>query len=124
MRTLLFFFVAWWTSTGAWACDAPTPAVELSDELGEASQAFLNGDAAVLEGWGTFVFPGLEDPEVSKIGDNWAIASYPEGGTGNFVQHNGIIFNGTQNPQAAFDFLAYVTGEEAAKQTLIEVDPA
>lgn len=86
----------------------------------EASQAFLNGDAAVLEGWGTFVFPGLEDPEVSKIGDNWAIASYPEGGTGNFVQHNGIIFNGTQNPQAAFDFLAYVTGEEAAKQTLIE----
>jgi maltose-binding protein MalE len=86
----------------------------------EASQAFVNGDAAVLEGWGTFVFPSLEDPEVSKIGDNWGLASYPEGGTGNFVQHNGIIFNTSQNGQAAFDFLAYVTGEEGSKSTLID----
>ena len=80
----------------------------------EASQAFLNGDAAVLEGWGSFVLPGLNDPDVSKIGDNWAIAPYPEGGTGNFVQHNGIIFDASQNAQAAFDYLAYVTGRESA----------
>ena len=86
----------------------------------EASQAFVNGDAAVLEGWGSFVFPSLEDPSISKIGDNWAVTSYPEGGTGNMVQHNGIIFNTSQNAQAAFDFLAYATGDKGALSTLVD----
>lgn len=86
----------------------------------EASQAFVNGDAAVLEGWGSFVFPSLENPDVSKIGDTWALAPYPEGGTGNMVQHNGIIFNTSRNAQAAFDYLAYVTGDKGAMSTLVD----
>jgi len=86
----------------------------------EASQAFVNGDAAVLEGWGSFVFPSLEDPSISKIGDKWAVTYYPEGGTGNLTQHNGIIFNTSKNAQAAFDFLAYATGDKGALSTLVD----
>ncbi|MFV2065294.1 MAG: hypothetical protein ACC726_17525, partial [Chloroflexota bacterium] len=36
------------------------------------------------------------------------------------TQPNGIIFNDSQNPQAAFDFLAYVTGEQGALTTLVD----
>jgi ABC-type glycerol-3-phosphate transport system substrate-binding protein len=62
----------------------------------------------------------FKDPDVSKIGDTWAVAPYPEGGTGNMVQHNGIIFNTSKNGQAAFDYLAYVTGDKGALATLVD----
>jgi len=86
----------------------------------DASNAFLNGDVAVMEGWASFILPSLQDPSKSKVVDKWAIGPYPENGTGNFVQHNMVIFKTTKNPDAAFDFIAYATNEEAARRNLIE----
>ncbi|MEZ4504367.1 MAG: extracellular solute-binding protein [Thermomicrobiales bacterium] len=86
----------------------------------DASNAFLNGDVAVLEGWSSFILPSLDDPDASKVVGNWGVARYPENGTGNFVQHNFAIFNTSKNPQAAFDYIAYCTGPETASAVLNE----
>ncbi|MCP4166050.1 MAG: extracellular solute-binding protein [Chloroflexi bacterium] len=88
----------------------------------DASAAFLNGDVAVLEGWASFIAPDLQDPEKSQVVDKWAVAKYPENGTGNFTQHNMDIFNTTENPDAAFEFIAYATGPENAKRLLMEYE--
>ena len=80
----------------------------------EAANAFVAGDVAVYEGWGGFILPSLNDPAKSKVVDQWAIAPYPENGTGNFVQHNVVMMNTSQNKQAAFDLMAYLT--QGAKQ--------
>ncbi len=86
----------------------------------DASNAFLNGDTAVLEGWASFVLPSLQDPSKSKVVDKWAIASYPENGTGNFVQHNAVILNTSKNPDAAFSFISSFTSPDAAKRNLAD----
>ena len=86
----------------------------------DASNAFLNGDVAVLEGWASFILPSLDDPNASKIAGNWSVAKYPENGTGNFTQHNFAIFNTTKNAQAAFDYIAYCTGADNALRVLNE----
>ncbi|MEZ4731505.1 MAG: extracellular solute-binding protein [Caldilineaceae bacterium] len=80
----------------------------------EAANAFVAGEVAVYEGWGGFILPSLNDPAKSKVVDQWAIAPYPENGTGNFVQHNVVMMNTSQNKQAAFDLMAYLT--QASKQ--------
>jgi multiple sugar transport system substrate-binding protein len=86
----------------------------------DASNAFLAGDVAVMEGWGGFIIPSLNDPTKSNVVDKWAIARYPEGGTGNFTQHNVVMLNTSQNKQAAFDFMAYISSPEKAKAGVLE----
>jgi ABC-type glycerol-3-phosphate transport system substrate-binding protein len=86
----------------------------------DASNAFLNGDVAVLEGWASFILPSLDDPDTSQVVDKWSVARYPEDGTGNFTQHNFAIFNTSQNIEAAFDYMAYCTGPETALPLLNE----
>lgn len=88
----------------------------------DASNAFLNGDVAVLEGWSSFILPSLDDPDASKVVGKWNVARYPENGTGNFTQHNFCIFNTSKNQQAAFDYMAYCTGPETAMAVLNDFD--
>ncbi len=97
---------------------AYTPPGVLGWDNPDASNAFLNGDVAVLEGWASFILPNLDDPEASQVVGNWNVAPYPENGTGNFTQHNFAIFNTSQNQQAAFDYIAYCTGLENAARVL------
>jgi len=86
----------------------------------DASNAFLAGDVAVMEGWGSFIIPSLNDATKSKVVDKWAMAPYPEKGTGNFVQHNVAMFKTSKNKQAAFDFMAFCTTPEAAKESVLD----
>lgn len=81
----------------------------------DAANAFLAGDVAVNEGWASFILPALDDPEKSKVVGNWAIAPYPEGGTGNFVQHNIVMLKNTQNKEAAFELMAFLSNPANAK---------
>jgi ABC-type glycerol-3-phosphate transport system substrate-binding protein len=86
----------------------------------EASNAFLAGDAAVLEGWSAFVKPKLDDAAASQVVGKWDVAKYPENGSGNLTQHNMVIFNTSKNIPAAFDYIAYVTGPDNAKRLMLE----
>ncbi len=86
----------------------------------DAANAFLAGDVAVNEGWAGFILPALDDPEKSKVMGNWAIAPYPEGGTGNFVQHNIVMMKTAENKQAAFDLMAALSNPQRAKEGVLE----
>ncbi|MEZ4862627.1 MAG: extracellular solute-binding protein [Caldilineaceae bacterium] len=92
----------------------------------EAANAFLSGQVAVMEGWGSFILPSLNDPDKSQVVDKWAIAPYPENGTGNVVQHNIVMLNTSQNKEAAFDLMAYLSNPANAKAGALEfnMDPA
>jgi len=82
----------------------------------EAANAFVAGEVAVYEGWGGFILPNLNDANKSKVVDKWAIAPYPEKGTGNFVQHNIVMLKTSKNQEAAFDLMAYLTNPAKAKE--------
>lgn len=92
----------------------------------EAANAFLAGDVAIMEGWGAFILPSLNDPEKSNVVDNWSIAPYPENGTGNVVQHNIVMLKTSQNKEAAFDLMAHLTNPANAKAGALDfgMDPA
>jgi ABC-type glycerol-3-phosphate transport system substrate-binding protein len=86
----------------------------------EAANAFVAGEVAVYEGWGGFILPNLNDPTKSKVVDQWAIAPYPENGTGNFVQHNIVLMKTSQNKEAAFELMAYLSGADKAKEGALD----
>ena len=86
----------------------------------DASNAFLNGDVAVLEGWASFILPSLDDPNKSKVMGKWGVAQFPENGTGNLTQHNMDIFKASKNVDAAFEYIAYCTGTAKSKSVILE----
>ncbi len=86
----------------------------------DASNAFLNGDVAVLEGWASFILPDLDNPEKSKVVGKWGVAQFPENGTGNLTQHNLDIFAASKNVDAAFEYIAYCTGIDTSKRLIME----
>ena len=86
----------------------------------DAANAFLAGDVAVNEGWAGFILPSLDDPEKSKVVGNWAIAPYPENGTGNFVQHNIVMMKTSQNKEAAFELMASLSNPQRAKEGVLD----
>lgn len=86
----------------------------------DASNAFLNGDVAVLEGWASFILPSLDDPAKSKVVGKWGVAQFPENGTGNLTQHNLDIFKASKNVDAAFEYIAYCTGIDNSKRVILE----
>ena len=92
-----------------------TPPGILAWDNPDASNAFLNGDVAVLEGWASFILPSLDDPDASQVVDKWSVAKYPENGAVTSTQHNFAIFNTSQNVDAAFDYMAYCTGLETLR---------
>jgi hypothetical protein len=53
----------------------PKGALGLS--IDEANAQFLQGNAAILIGWPSFVRAALNDPKQSKLGKNWALAYFP-----------------------------------------------
>ncbi len=86
----------------------------------DAANAFLAGDVAVNEGWAGFILPALDDPEKSKVVGNWAIAPYPEGGTGNFVQHNIVMMKTSAHKEAAFALMAALSNPQRAKAGMLD----
>jgi multiple sugar transport system substrate-binding protein len=85
----------------------------------DGCNAFKAGDIAVLESWPGFCVAGFESAD-SQVKGKWSMARYPEGGSGNYVEHNALILKKSKNPEAAFEFLAYCTLPEQAKRMAIE----
>jgi multiple sugar transport system substrate-binding protein len=102
------------------AVDKYAPPGMLGWDNPDASNAFLNGDVAVLEGWASFILPDLQNPEKSKVVDKWSVAQFPESGTGNLTQHNMDVFKASKNVDAAFEYVAYCTGLDTAKRVILE----
>ena len=87
----------------------------------DAANEFVKGDAALYANWLAFILPALNNPdENAAVRDKWDVGPFPEGGTGNFVQHNMIIMKESKHPDAAFDYIAYCTNEENMKRALLD----
>jgi len=112
--TMLYDFYKKYTPQGMLAWDNP-----------DGCNAFTAGDIVVLESWPGFCLAGFEG-EGSKVKGNWSMSPYPEGGSGNYVEHNMVILKKSKNPDAAFEFIAYCTDLTRSKRSAIEfaVDPA
>jgi len=95
------------------------PPGALSWDKPDSAAAFLSGHAAVYEGWPHIVIRKVDNPLESEVVGKWALApGYPEGGTGNLVHQNFVIMSATDNPEAAFRFIAYCTGPANAARLL------
>ncbi len=82
-------------------------------DLPEAAAAFLNGDTAAYELWWSMLAGRIDNPDESNIVDKWTMIPAPGGGpSGNFTQHNCDLLAGSQNPDAAFCWMAYITSSE------------
>ena len=112
--TLLYDFFKKYTPQGMLAWDNP-----------DGCNAFLAGDIVVLESWPGFCLTGFEG-EGSEVKGKWSMARYPEGGSGNYVEHNMVILKKSKNHDAAFEFIAYCTDPERSKRSQLEyqVTPA
>jgi len=112
--TMLYDFFKKYTPQGMLAWDNP-----------DGCNAFKAGDIAVLESWPGFCLDGFETAD-SLVKGKWSMARYPEGGSGNYVEHNMVILKKSKNPDAAFEFIAYCTDLTRSKRSAIDfkVDPA
>ena len=112
--TMLYDFYKKYTPQGMLAWDNP-----------DGCNAFKAGDIVVLESWPGFCLEGFEASD-SKVKGKWSMSPYPEGGSGNYVEHNMVILKKSKNPDAAFEFIAYCTDLTRSKRSAIEfkVDPA
>ena len=87
----------------------------------DAANIFMNGEAALYENWLAFILPSLRNPEENeKVRGKWDLGKFPEGGTGNYVQHNFIVMKASKNPEATFDYIAKCTSEEGQKRAILE----
>lgn len=86
----------------------------------DADNAFLAGNAVVLESWGHTVPATVDNPEKSKIAGKWSLAPYPENGTANISEHCFFIFKSAKSVDAAFDFVARASSTANAKKMAIE----
>jgi ABC-type glycerol-3-phosphate transport system substrate-binding protein len=82
-------------------------------DLPEAAAAFLAGDAAVYENWYVMLAGIIDNPDESNVVDKWTVIPAPGGGpSGNWTQHNVDLLKASQNKDAAFCWMAYITSEE------------
>jgi ABC-type glycerol-3-phosphate transport system substrate-binding protein len=85
--------------------------------LPEAAAAFLAGDTAVHEDWFFAIAGIIDNPDESNIVGKWTVIPAPGGGpSGNFTQHNVDLLKGSDNKDASFCWMAYITSEERQVQ--------
>lgn len=89
---------------------APSNAAALS--IDEANQVFLNGNAAVLMGWPSFVRAAADDPEKSQVVGKWALGSLPGPGVTWLSAWNLGIAKTSKNPDLAWEFIKSYINEQ------------
>lgn len=92
----------------------PPNATALS--IDEANAAFLQGKAAILIGWPSFVRGALNDPKQSKIGSNWAQTPFPGPGSVMMSNWDLSVSKLSKNQDADWKWIkAYVNPANAKK---------
>jgi multiple sugar transport system substrate-binding protein len=97
---------------------APSNAKALS--IDEANQVFLNGNAAVVMGWPSFVRAAADDPAKSKVVGKWALSSIPGPGMVWLSAWNLGIAKTSKNPEAAWEFIKTYINEKNGTKWMAE----
>ncbi len=89
--------------------------------IDEANSVFLNGNAATMICWVSFVRASAQDPDSSLVVDNWATAPFPGPGFPFLSAWNLFISGFSENPEAAWEWIKYYITEEEAKRRFVEL---
>lgn len=92
----------------------PKDALGLTIDPGNA--VFLNGNAATMVGWPSFIRAAADDPAKSKVVGKWALAEFPGPGFPMVSAWNMFISKDSKNPDAAWEWIkAYANPENGKK---------
>jgi ABC-type glycerol-3-phosphate transport system substrate-binding protein len=83
--------------------------------LDDALNQFASGKAATMISYVIWAASNFQDPEISQVVDKWAIAAMPGTGIGNVGNWSFGIPKSSKNPEAAWEFIKWVTSEEEAR---------
>jgi ABC-type glycerol-3-phosphate transport system substrate-binding protein len=97
---------------------APDNALALT--IDEANAVFLNGEAAMLIGWPSFVRDAANDPEQSQIAGNWAQMEFPGVGFPWLSMWNIFMNDSSENKDATWEWIKSYTSEENSTRWLKE----
>ena len=96
----------------------PSNAVGLS--IDEANAVFLDGKAATLICWPSFVRAAADDPAKSKVVGNWRLAHYPGPGFPMVSAWNLFISKYSDNPEESWEWIKAYSNPERAKEFMLE----
>src|SRR4051812_48312408 len=96
----------------------PKGALGLS--IDEANAQFLQGNAAILIGWPSFVRAALNDPKQSKLGKNWALAYFPGPGFPWISNWNLSISKLSKNSDQAWDWIKAYVNPKNGKEWMVK----
>ncbi len=92
----------------------PEGALGLNIDAGNAT--FLNGKAATMVGWPSFIRAAADDPAKSQVVGKWALANFPGPGFPMVSAWNMFISQDSKNPDAAWEWIkAYANPENGTK---------
>jgi ABC-type glycerol-3-phosphate transport system substrate-binding protein len=92
------------------------PSNALSLSIDEANAEFLQGRAAMLVGWPSFVRGAADDPDQSEVAGNWQLAHMPGPGIHWIANWNFMITSESENPDAAWAWIEYYLNPDNAKR--------
>jgi ABC-type glycerol-3-phosphate transport system substrate-binding protein len=84
--------------------------------LDDASNTFAQGRAATMVTYITIFAGFFQDPEKSVIVDKWEVAAMPGTGVGNVGVWSFGVPKSSKNPDAAWEFIKWVTARDISKQ--------
>ena len=92
------------------------PADVLGLDFNSGNAIFLNGKAATMIGWPSFVRAAADNPEKSQVVGKWAMANFPGPGFPMVSAWNMFISENSKNPDAAWAWIkAYANPENGTK---------
>lgn len=92
----------------------PEGALGLNIDAGNAT--FLNGKAATMVGWPSFIRAAADDSAKSQVVGKWALANFPGPGFPMVSAWNMFISQDSKNPDAAWEWIkAYANQENGTK---------
>lgn len=92
----------------------------LASTIDEANAVFLDGKAAVLIGWPSFVRAAADDPTKSQVAGKWAQMEFPGPGFPWLSLWNIFMNASSKNKDAAWEWIKAYTGQDASTKFLKE----
>ena len=84
--------------------------------LDDASNTFAQGKAATMVTYVTIFAGFFQDPASSQVVDKWDVAPMPGTGQGNVGVWSFGVPKSSKNPDAAWEFIKWVTSEDISRQ--------
>jgi ABC-type glycerol-3-phosphate transport system substrate-binding protein len=96
------------------------PEGALGFDFNAGNSTFLNGKAATMVGWPSFIRADADNPEVSQVVGKWAMGPFPGPGFPMVSAWNLFISKYSENPDADWEWIKAYVNAENGKQFMLE----